>query len=133
MVTLPDLSWDDPIPVQFHKDWIFAIKLALECEKVRVPRFCLKDSTKLEAWLGISVDGSDLASCARLFLRYDTASGVKVSYVMGSTKLAPKGHNVTPKSEVSSILQGLRLADTQIKTTYHEIQCGAILCFNSVQ
>ena len=82
VVTLPDLDWDSPIPVQFHNDWIFAIKLALECEKVKVPRFCLKDSTKLEAWLGIVVDGAELAT-----LSCDKHDRLPFSVILGASRV----------------------------------------------
>ena len=126
----PNLEWEDPVPEQLHNEWLQAIKIALECTEVSVPRFALRNCVNLQAELGIFCDGSGTASSARLFLRYMTTSGtIDCSYLIGSTKLAPVGCETAPKTECDGALQGLRLAELSI-TTLTDITITAVYLFS---
>ena len=112
ITTCPNLNWEDQIPTSLHQEWLLAIKMALECGKITIPRFCMKDCADLKAQLGIFVDGSGFASCARLFLRYKKKDGsIGCLYLTGWTKLAPNGIQAAPKTECEAALGGLRLGE----------------------
>ena len=133
LIVCPDLKWDDNIPESLHKDWLSVIEMILNVKHIKVPRFCLKgiNPQEMKVDMGIFCDGSDSASCSRIFFRYKNESNgtYAASYVTGSSRLAQKGQGCAPKTECESVLIGLRLMQTVLEL-FTDIEIQSISLFS---
>ena len=102
------IGWNDTVKSFDCEDWLAVIQQILECREIKIDRFVLRGTVKMECQLIVMVDGSSLASAFWCFVRFQTEDGIKVNYLMGGSKLAGVGGNTAAKCEVESALMGVR-------------------------
>ena len=126
----PNLKYEDQVPQHLVADWISIIIMILQCANISVPRYILTNATSNEAILAIFSDGSQSASCSRLFLRFEVAPDTfEARYLCGNSKIAPPGNTPAPRTETEAGLLGLRLAELVHKRMSENIRIKRTLLF----
>ena len=132
-IRYPGLSWESQIPPEEHHQWKMALRQLLEIRNISVPRFVLEGITDYDDVTAVLFcDGSDVASAAKIYVRFPVAGGKYVArYLTGATKIAAKGNNNAPRQECTAMLLCCRLFD-QVCTTWSDVKFKeVILCSDS--
>ena len=108
------LGWDDPIPDEAKYRFLNLIEMLGDIAKLRFPRSLVPESisasTSSPSLLTL-VDGSKLASCALVYIRWELPDGsFACRLVTGKTKIAPTRKISIPRMELVAAVLGVRLA-----------------------
>ena len=111
------IGWDDELPREIRQRWVELFQLLKKVEGVEFPR-CVKPKRSVgDPDLIIFNDGSADAMCAIAYLRWKLESGDWQCFLWtAKTRVTPLQKITIPRSEMTSLVMGTRLAKT-IKNT----------------
>lgn len=104
------IEWDDQLPTDlasiFH-EWLEGMRTI---SGFRVPRYYNLGCTDVE--LHIFVDASELAMAVSAYRRTENNHGVKLRFVSGKTRTAPRKVTSIPRLELQAAVLGVRMRRT---------------------
>ena len=107
------LGWKDDIPRELKEQWIHSLRLLKEAESLRFKRCISFPNSVGNPELVVFNDGSDLAMCAVVYIRWKLDTGkFAVQFVCAKAKVAPLERITTPRVEMNSAVLAVRLAKT---------------------
>nr|XP_049701803.1 uncharacterized protein LOC126055663 [Helicoverpa armigera] len=114
------LDWDDPVPVEFCKDWSNLLKEFSYLSDINIERWVLCDNaTTIE--LHCFVDASQQAYAACIYLRSENCTGkVTVRLLCAKARVAPMNPTTIPRLELCGALLGARLCSKVLDS----LQCN---------
>ena len=81
-----------------------------DARKLEFPRCVIPEKAIGNPTLCTFVDGSSVAYCALIYLRWETNLGVKIFFLTGRTKVGPLNQVTVVRMELSGGVLGARLA-----------------------
>nr|XP_049702535.1 uncharacterized protein LOC126055847 [Helicoverpa armigera] len=114
------LDWDDPVPVEFCKDWSNLLKEFSYLSDINIERWVLCDNPKTIE-LHCFVDASQQAYAACIYLRSEDCTGkVTVRLLCAKARVAPMNPTTIPRLELCGALLGARLCSKVLDS----LQCN---------
>ena len=105
------VGWDDPLDSALLADWVNWTTSMSSLRPLIIPRcYNVESASSLGIGLHIFADASELAFGAVGFLRFDRPDGVKTSFVLAKSRVAPLKYVSIPRLELCAALLAARLS-----------------------
>ena len=105
------ISWDESLPILYQKRIQKWLDESSKCDRVCLPRCMHLLPTDKEQELHVFTDASQLALGTVAYLRNPVSPDIKVTFVMGRSKVAPLKQQSIPRLELDAAVLGVRLSN----------------------
>ena len=114
---MPEQTSDEHLPQEIVRKWASVMENALDMIKVEFQRSTWVEDGQSIMLIGFC-DGSSIAYCSVIYLRWQTSSRGVSNLVQAKTRLAQKTGTTIPRMELQAFLQCLRVLKLVIKTSH---------------
>ena len=103
-------KWSALVPKEVSDKFKMVVLKLKDARKLEFPRCVIPEKAIGNPTLCTFVDGSSVAYCALIYLRWETNLGVKIFFLTGRTKVGPLNQVTVVRMELSGGVLGARLA-----------------------
>ena len=107
--TVDKKKWDAPVPKEASDQFKKSVLKLRDARQLSFQRCVFPDQSVGKPSLCVFVDGSSVAYCALVYLRWETCLGVKVHFLTGRTRVGPLNQVSVVRMELNGGVLGARL------------------------